>query len=94
MILVIRPIKVFRDQSCQTTPWKSYCPCEVKKCNFFTVFSNILKTMIDRMILSIAELILMKDLWKFAGIKLVDSLLELLFLKGKKLCFSSFQPMS
>ena len=57
MILIIRPSKVFGDQSCQATPCKSYC---LGKMTFFKQFSaNILKTIIDRKKISISEIILM-----------------------------------
>ena len=48
MIHTIRTTKVFRDKSCQTIPWKSYCLEKGKMTHFFLLFSaNILKTMIE-----------------------------------------------
>ena len=63
MIFIIMPSKDFRDQSCQATPCKSYCPWKVKNDILFLQFSVntccSLKTVTDRKKLSFAEMILM-----------------------------------
>ena len=85
MILIMRPTKVSREQSCLTTPCMSCCPWKVKKLRFYQFSVNILKTIVDKMKLSVDEMILMISPTKvFMKSKLLDnSLLELLSLKMK-----------